>query len=128
MLPLVNESPSPKAGTSPSPATKAPETPTRNTTRLVRAQPSPSGTPDPAKTKALLETEWGVFDLADRCKLSLEPWKRTIRNQGVNLAGVLTRFGEHPCAFKQGNNSSPMGAVAMHRAGSGAGLRLRRQG
>src|ERR1700730_12748959 len=30
-------------------------------------------------------TLWGVFDLADRCKLDLKLWKRTIRNQGVNL-------------------------------------------
>src|ERR1700724_3172013 len=34
---------------------------------------------------------WSVFDLADRCKLDLKPWKRTIRNQGVNLAGALTK-------------------------------------
>jgi len=34
---------------------------------------------------------WGVFDLADRCKLELKPWKRTIRNQGVNLADALTK-------------------------------------
>ncbi|MGA8656965.1 MAG: amino acid adenylation domain-containing protein, partial [Chthoniobacterales bacterium] len=34
---------------------------------------------------------WGVFDLADRCKLSLRPWKRRIRNQGVNLADALTK-------------------------------------
>jgi phage terminase large subunit GpA-like protein len=25
-------------------------------------------------------TVWGVFDLADRCKLHLKPWRRTIRN------------------------------------------------
>src|ERR1700724_619018 len=38
-----------------------------------------------------VRTEWSVFDLADRCKLDLKPWKRTIRTQGVNLAGALTK-------------------------------------
>src|SRR6202043_643707 len=39
----------------------------------------------------LQQLYWSVFDLADRCKLDLKPWKRTLRNQGVNLAGALTK-------------------------------------
>ena len=59
---------------------------------------------------------WGVFDLADRCKLSLRPWKRRIRNQGVNLADALTKslsvtplacwnpgFGRHVGALPEGD-------------------------
>jgi Transposase C of IS166 homeodomain len=43
------------------------------------------------REKVVIGYEWSVFDLADRCKLDLKPWKRTIRNQGVNLAGALTK-------------------------------------
>jgi hypothetical protein len=32
-----------------------------------------------------------VFDLADTYKLKLKPWKETIRDQGVNMGGVLTK-------------------------------------
>jgi hypothetical protein len=42
------------------------------------------------KAEEAIDT-WGVFDLADRCKLKLKPWRRTIRNQGVNMGGVLTK-------------------------------------
>jgi hypothetical protein len=48
-------SPSPSA--SPAPQVKASQTPARETAKPVRAQPSPSSTPDPAKAKALLESE-----------------------------------------------------------------------
>src|SRR5258705_1296429 len=57
-LPVANASPTPKVSVPPSPQPKASQTPPRPTSRLARAQPSPSATPDPAKAKALLETEW----------------------------------------------------------------------
>jgi PEGA domain len=52
-LPLASASPSLKVSVPP----KASQTPPRSRSRLARAQSSPSATPDPAKTKALLETE-----------------------------------------------------------------------
>jgi PEGA domain len=54
-LPLATASPSPNVQASPQP--KASQTAPRNQPKLARAQRSPSAIPDPAKAKALLETE-----------------------------------------------------------------------
>src|SRR6202011_1780336 len=34
---------------------------------------------------------WGVFDLADRCKLKPERWKRTIKEREVNSVVASTK-------------------------------------
>jgi PEGA domain len=63
-LPLASASPSPKVSVQASPQLKASQTPPRSTSRLLRAQPSPSATPDPAKAKSLLQTEWKAKESA----------------------------------------------------------------
>ena len=88
MLPLASASPSPKVNVRPSPQPKASQTPTRNTPRFIRAQPSPSASPDPLKTKALLETEWKAkqsalaaerqridYEIANSTGATREQWK-----------------------------------------------------
>ena len=87
-LPLASSSPSPKVNVSPGPQPKASQTPSRNMPRLVRAQPSPSATPDPSKTKALLEMEWKAkenalaaekqridYEIANSTGATREQWK-----------------------------------------------------
>jgi hypothetical protein len=56
-LSQLSSSPGPDPSVSQRPQVKASPLPPRNPAKLVRAQPSPASTPDPAKAKALLESE-----------------------------------------------------------------------
>jgi hypothetical protein len=87
-LPLASAYPSLKVSVQASPQPKASQTPPRSTSRLARAQASPSATPDPAKAKALLETEWKAkesalagekqriqYEIANSTGANREQWK-----------------------------------------------------
>jgi len=87
-LPVTSDSPSPKVSASPSPQPNASQTPSRSTPRLARVQPSPSATPDPAKAKALLQSEWKAkqsalvaerqridYEIANSTGATREEWK-----------------------------------------------------
>jgi PEGA domain len=80
--PLAIASSSPKVNDKASPQPKASETPARNRPKLVRAEPSPSATPDPAKAKALLETEWKAKESA------LAAEKQRIQYEIANSTGA----------------------------------------
>jgi PEGA domain-containing protein len=81
-IPLASASPGPKVSVQASPQPKASQTAPRNTTRLARAQASPSATPDPAKAKALLKTEWKAKESA------LAAEKQRIQYEIANSTGV----------------------------------------
>jgi PEGA domain len=92
-LPLASASPSPKVSVPPSPQPKASQTPPRSTSRLARAQPSPSATPDPTKAKALLEAEWKAKESA------LAAEKQRIQYEIANSTGATREQWKYKLAL-----------------------------
>ncbi len=95
-LPLATASPSPKVNAQASPQPKVSETPARNRPKLVRAEPSPSATPDPAKAKAeyaLLQREWK----AKQSALAAE--KQRIQYEIANSTGATRKQWEYKLAL-----------------------------
>src|SRR6266403_2574981 len=88
-LPLASASPSPQVSVPPIAQPKASQTPPRSTSRLARAQPFPSATPDPAKAKALLETERKAKESA------LAAEKQRIEYEITNSTGATRKQWEY---------------------------------
>ena len=91
-LPLAKASPSSEASIQANPHPKASQTPTRSTSRLARAEPSPS-TLDPAKAKALLETEWKAKESA------LAAEKQRIQYEIANSTGATREQWKYKLAL-----------------------------
>jgi len=92
-LPLTGGPPSPRVSVQASPQPKASQIPPRSTSRLALAEPSPSVTPDPAKAKALLETEWKAKENA------LAAEKQRIQYEIANSTGVTREQWKYKLAL-----------------------------
>jgi hypothetical protein len=106
-LPLASAYPSLKVSVQASPQPKASQTPPRSTSRLARAQASPSATPDLAKAKALLETEWKAkesalagekqriqYEIANSTGATREQWKYKLVAGAPTASAPLARKGK----------------------------------
>jgi hypothetical protein len=102
-LPLASAYPSLKVSVQASPQPKASQTPPRSTSRLARAQASP----DPAKAKALLETEWKAkesalagekqriqYEIANSTGATREQWKYKLVAGAPTASAPLARKGK----------------------------------